>query len=162
MKKILIFSLAYYPSHVSGAEASIKEITDRISPSDIEFHLVTLFFDTTLPREEKIGNIVVHRVGFGPSYLSKVFFVPLSVIKAFALGRSIGIDGYWTVMTYMLFPIAILRCLGSRIPHALTLQDGDPYEKVFGRLRIKLFLPLLDLGFRSARVIQPISSYLAA
>ena len=50
MKRILIFSLAYYPSNVSGAEAAIKEITDRIDPSDIEFHMVTLLFDVTAPR----------------------------------------------------------------------------------------------------------------
>ena len=30
MKRVLIFSLAYYP-HVGGAEVAIKEITDRIS-----------------------------------------------------------------------------------------------------------------------------------
>ena len=29
-QKILIFSLAYYPNFVSGAEAAVKEITDRI------------------------------------------------------------------------------------------------------------------------------------
>ena len=39
-KRILIFSLAYYPSHVSGAETAIKDTTDRISSDDIEFHLV--------------------------------------------------------------------------------------------------------------------------
>ena len=40
MKRILIFSLSYYPHNVSGAEAAIKEITDRVN--DIEFHMVTL------------------------------------------------------------------------------------------------------------------------
>ena len=41
MKRVLIFSLAYYP-HVGGAEIALKEITDEIS--DIEFHLITLNF----------------------------------------------------------------------------------------------------------------------
>jgi hypothetical protein len=49
MKKVLIFSLAYFPKHVGGAEVAIKEITDRIS--DIEFHMVTNRFDSTLPKE---------------------------------------------------------------------------------------------------------------
>ena len=31
MKKILIFSLDYLPGTISGAEAAIQEITDRIS-----------------------------------------------------------------------------------------------------------------------------------
>ena len=71
MKKMLIFSLAYYPSNVSGAEAAIKEITDRINPSDVEFHMVTLLFDRNALRNERMGNVYVHRVGFGGAYLSK-------------------------------------------------------------------------------------------
>ena len=60
MKKILVFSLAYYPSHVSGAEVAIKEITDRID--DLEFHLITLQFDRAAPREEKVGNVRVYHL----------------------------------------------------------------------------------------------------
>jgi len=59
-KRILIFSLAYYPSFVSGAEAAIKEITDRIEPEDIEFHIVTLLFDKKAPRQEHLGNVYLH------------------------------------------------------------------------------------------------------
>ena len=76
MKRVLIFSLAYYPSFVSGAEAAIKEITDRISPGDIEFHLITLLFEKNAPKKELIGNTHVHRVGFGGAYLSKILFIP--------------------------------------------------------------------------------------
>ena len=64
MKKVLIFSLAYYPKHVGGAEVAIKEITDRIDERDIEFHMVTLRFDSTLQKVEKVGNVLVHRIGF--------------------------------------------------------------------------------------------------
>ena len=35
MKKILIFSLAYYPKHIGGAEVAIKEITDRMALSEV-------------------------------------------------------------------------------------------------------------------------------
>jgi len=62
-KKILIFSLAYYPKHVGGAEVALKEITDRIDPAHIEFHMVTNRFDSTLPKTEKVGNVLVHRIG---------------------------------------------------------------------------------------------------
>ena len=94
MKRILIFSLAYYPSFVSGAEAAIKEITDRIDPSDIEFHLITLLFDTNALREERIGNVSVHRVGFGGNYLSKMFFIPFA-----ALSRVVTYLDYETAST---------------------------------------------------------------
>jgi len=158
MKRILIFSLAYYPRHVSGAEAAVKEITDRIS--NIEFHMITLRFDATDPREEKIGAVLVHRVGSG-SYLGKIFFPVTAALTARRLNRAQPFDGLWAVMTYMLLPVMLAKALGVRAPHALTLQDGDPYEKVFGRARIIPFLPLIDRGMRQARVIQVISNYLA-
>jgi len=63
-KKILIFSLAYYPKHIGGAEVAIKEITDRLSPEDYEFHLVCNRYDSTLPKKEKIGGVMVYRIGF--------------------------------------------------------------------------------------------------
>lgn len=161
MKKILIFSLAYYPSFVSGAEASIKEITDRISPSDIEFHMVTLLFDKNAPREETIGNIHVHRVGFGGDYLSKVLFIPFAAFNARMLNKEYRFDALWAMMTYMLLPVVLSRAIGVRVPHILTLQDGDPYEKVFERWFIRPFIPVLDYGFRTASMIQAISVFLA-
>lgn len=159
-KKVLIFSLAYYPSFVSGAEAAVKEITDRIDPTEIEFHLITHLFEKTAPRQEHIGNVMVYRVGFGNAYVSKIFYIPLAALKARTLHRQIKFDGLWAMMTYMLLPLTLAKLIGVRVPHLLTLQDGDPYEKVFHRLFIRPFAPLLNYGFRTARVIQVISDYL--
>jgi len=72
MKKILIFSLAYYPNAVSGAEGAIKEITDRIN--DIEFHMITLRFMREHPSEELFGNVHVHRVGLTVRTLEDPFY----------------------------------------------------------------------------------------
>jgi len=161
MKKILIFSLAYYPSHISGAEVAIKEITDRIDPADIRFYMLTHRFARVAPRVERIGNVEVHRVGFGPAYVSKILFVPLAALKAAALNRAEKFDALWAMMTYMLLPLALAKLLGVRGPYTLTLQDGDPYEKVFNRWFIKPITPLLDWGFRNATRVQAISNYLA-
>lgn len=143
---------------VSGAEVAIQEITDRID--DIEFHLITLLFDATRPRVEKIGNVTVYRVGFGGAYLSKVLYVPLSALLARKLHRRQAFDALWSVMTYMLFPVMLAKALGVRVPHILTLQDGDPYERVFERWFIRPLTPILDYGFRTARKVQAISGYL--
>ena len=159
-KKILIFSLAYYPSFVSGAESAIKDITDRIDPSDIEFHMVTLLFDKKASRRERISNVEVWRVGFGGSYLSKALFPLLAAFKAKSLDRKLHFDAVWCMMTYMLFPLVIARLIDVRAPHILSIQDGDPYEKVFKRWFVRPFTPLLDYGFRTAKVIQAISAYL--
>ena len=67
MKKVLIFSLAYFPKHVGGAEIALKEITDRINTDEIAFHMVTLRFDSLLPEVEQVGNVLVHRIGFTKS-----------------------------------------------------------------------------------------------
>lgn len=160
MKRVLIFSLAYYPSFVSGAEAAVKEITDRIEPSDIEFHLITLLFEKSAPRQEHIGNVEVYRVGFGGAYLSKVLFIPLAALKARSLDAKLHFSAVWSMMTYMTMPAILASLLGVRAPRMLTLQDGDPYEKVFERLFIQPLTPLLDYGIRTMSMIQVISSYL--
>lgn len=162
MKRILIFSLAYYPSNVSGAEAAIKEITDRIDPTDIEFHLVTLLFDTKAPHEERIGNVHVHRVGFGGAYTSKILFIPLAALRARSLHKKFHFNALWSVMTYMLFPVVLAKWFGVKAPHVVTLQDGDSYEKVFQRWFIRPFVWMLDRGFRTAAIIQVISNHLGA
>ncbi len=159
MKRVLIFSLAYHP-HVGGAEVAIKEITDRIP--DLEFHIITHRFERALPAEERLGNVVVHRVGFGSSYLSKILFVPWAAFAAARLQKSLRFDAYWAMMSYMLFPVALLRLAGLRVPYVLTLQEGDPFEHVFGRPHIKLVAPLLSYGFKHARVVQAISTFLGS
>ncbi|MCX6787169.1 MAG: glycosyltransferase family 4 protein [Candidatus Kaiserbacteria bacterium] len=157
MKRILIFSLAYYP-HVGGAEVALKEITDRIS--DSEFHMLTLNFGGEA-REEKIGNVFVHRIGNNASYLSKILFIPRAAKAGRALHRAHHFDAFWAMMSYMLFPIVLLRFMGVRIQYLLTLQEGDPWEHMFSRWFILPFRPLLSIGFRNASAVQAISTYLA-
>lgn len=173
MKKVLIFSLQYYPTHVGGAEVAIKEITDRIPSEDIEFHMITNQFDASQPRRERVGNIIVHRIGWGKKgatvsdtfsplfYLSKIFFIPLAALKGKMLHRREHFDGVWAMMTYMTFPIVLMRLMFVRIPYVITLQDGDPFEQVFDRWYIRPFKPLLLYGFRHATIVQTISTFLA-
>jgi len=160
-QKILIFSLAYYPSFVSGAEAAVKEITDRIAPSDITFHMMTLRFDTTAPEREQIGNVTVHRVGGGGGKFAKIWFLFAAALEAKRLHRTERFTGMWGLMTYMSIPITLARMLGVKLPYVMTLQDGDPYDKVFNRGAIKPFVPFIYKGFRQATVFQVISDHLA-
>ena len=154
MKKILVFSLAYYPK-VGGAEVSIKEITDRIP--DIEFHMLTLRFSRADATLERVGRVNVHRIG-GGSYVSKMFFPLTAARAARALHRTERFDAAWAMMSYMLLPIIIA---GLGIPYALTLQEGDTEAHMFGRLRILPVLPLLRKGFREARTVSALSTFLA-
>jgi glycosyltransferase involved in cell wall biosynthesis len=172
MKRILVFSLAYYPKPVGGAEVAIKEITDRILPEEVEFHVVTAHFDTALPSVERMGNVVIHRVGFGARgasgadthsvlfYFAKILFVPSATIALWRLHKTLHFDALWAMMSYMVFPIVLARLMGVRIPYVITLQEGDPFEYVFKRWYIRPFGGLLTFGFTRATIIQSISEYL--
>ena len=170
MKKVLIFSLAYFPKHVGGAEVSIKEITDRIS--DIEFHMVTNRFDSTLPRVEKVGNVLVHRVGIVtknptmndlkkfPLHLNKFLFQFLAPLKAQLLQWEYGYDAIWAMTAHSCgVPAVIFKMLNPRVKYVLNLQEGDPPEYIERKLRP--LWPLFTRAFAKADIIQTLSTFLA-
>lgn len=136
---------------------AIKELTLRIPHEEIQFDLVTLRFNRSHPKFERLLGVNVHRIGGGFGYLSKIIFIPQAIL--FASKRKY--DAYWSMMTYMVFPVALLRIFGKKVPYILTLQDGDPFTHVFNRLRIIFFKPLLAYGFRHAYRVQAISNFLA-
>lgn len=171
MKKILIFSLAYYPDIVGGAEIAIKEITDRITPSDIEFHMVTLRFDRALPQVEKIGNVLIHRIGFArpnptmadlkkfPLHLNKYLFQFTAAWKAVQLHRKYRYDGIWAMMAHSAgVPAAIFKIFYPKVGYALTLQEGDPIPYI--EKTVRPLWPLFTRAFTRADVVQVISSFL--
>lgn len=172
VKKILIFSLAYYPNNVSGAEAAIKEITDRISPSDIEFHMVTLRYNSDLPKEEKIGSVHIHRIGITkknptvedlgkvPLDLNKPLFQFLAPLKGLRLHHKHHFDAIWAMMAHSAgVPAAIFKVFHPKVPYVLTLQEGDPPEYIEKVMRP--LWPLFTRAFTSAEVVQPISTFLS-
>ena len=156
MKRILIFSLAYYP-HVGGAEVALKEITDRIS--DIEFHMVTMRFSAAEKREEKIGNIFVHRIGNGHGRLNKYLYQFLAARKGAQLHRQYHFDALWAMMAHSAgIPSAIFKIFHPRVPYVLTLQEGDPPEYI-ERLARPVW-PLFSRAFTSADAVVAESAFL--
>ncbi|MBU2159095.1 glycosyltransferase family 4 protein [Patescibacteria group bacterium] len=171
MKKVLIFSLNYYPRFIGGAEVAIKEITDRISPEEIEFHMVTLRFDTNLPKMERIGNVVVHRIGPTvaspsiadlkkfPLHLNKHLYQFVAAFSAMQLHRKYQFDGVWAMMAHSCaIPAGIFKFFNPKVKYLLTLQEGDPPEHI-ERLA-KPVWPLFKQGFTKADALQPISTFL--
>jgi glycosyltransferase involved in cell wall biosynthesis len=171
-RRILIFSFAYYPRFVGGAEVAVKEITDRISPTEIEFDMVTLRLDSRLPAFERIGNVNIYRVGYSvrhefstdslPWYLNlnKYLFLITGPLKALSLNRTRKYDAIWSLMaTYSSFAAVIFKLLKPKVPFIFTLQDGDPIPYI-KRRAIPLY-PLFKMMFTRADHIQTISKYLA-
>ncbi len=171
-KKVLIFSLAYYPKHVGGAEVALKEITDRISPSDIEFHMVTLRFDVTLPKVEQIGNVLVHRIGPTrhnpgmadlrkfPLYLNKFLYQFLASRTASTLHKKYNYDGAWAMMAHSCgVPAGLFKTFHPEVKYLLTLQEGDPIDYI--KKKMRPVYPLFVRGFKKADMVQAISTFLS-
>ena len=93
MKKILIFSTAYFP-FVGGAEVAVKEITNRLS--EIDFDLITARIGK-LPKEESVGNVHIYRVGFGIKF-DKFLLPVLGYMKAVQLQKLKNYDVVWSVL----------------------------------------------------------------
>ena len=159
------------PGTISGAEAAIQEITDRVSPEEIEFHMVTLYYDSTVPCVGKIGNVLIHRVGlFGrpnasleergkfPLHYNKHYFQIVAGIKAYFLHKKYHYDGAWAMMAHGTgVPVSIFNIL-TGVPYVLTLQEGDPPEYIEHIMRP--LWPFFKRAFTHASVIQAISEFL--
>jgi glycosyltransferase involved in cell wall biosynthesis len=169
MKKVLIFSLGYFPKHVGGAEVAIQEKTARMP--EYEFHLVCLRYDSTLPKEEKIGNVFVHRIGFTranpsmadlrkfPLHFNKFLFQFLAAWEAVQLHRAERFDATWAMMAHSCgVPAALFKMFYPRVPYVLELQEGDPPEYIERKMRV--LWPLFSRAFTSADVVSVISTFL--
>lgn len=170
-RRILIFSLAYLPKAVGGAEIAIKEITDRIP--DVEFHMVTNRYDSTLPKIEKIGNVLVHRIGIvsknpsmadlrkWPLHLNKFLFQFLAAWEAQKLHKQYHYDAIWAMMAHSCgVPSALFKLFHPEVKFVLTLQEGDPPAYI-ERKMLPLW-PLFSRAFKTADVVQAISTFLGA
>lgn len=170
-KKILILSLVYYPIKVGGAETAIKEITDRLSPDDYEFHMVCNGYDSTFPKTEQIGNVMVHRIGLTirkpsipdlrkmPLHLNKLLFQFQAFFVASKLHRKEKFDGVWAMMAHSTgVPAAKFKQAFPEVKYLLTLQEGDPPAQIESKM--KIFGKAFDRAFTEADMVQVISSFL--
>jgi glycosyltransferase involved in cell wall biosynthesis len=170
-KKILIFSGSYYPRHIGGAEVAIKEITDRLSSDDYEFHLVCNRFDSTLSKTETIGNVTVHRIGLTtkepsmsdlrklPLHLNKLTYQWQAFWAAKKLHKQYAFDGIWAMMAHSCgIPAGKFKKAFPDVKYVLTLQEGDPPEYI--EQKMKVFGKAFDEGFTRADTIQVISTFL--
>jgi glycosyltransferase involved in cell wall biosynthesis len=170
MRRVLIFSLNYYP-FVGGAEVAIKEITDRLSPEEYEFHLLAPRYDSQLTTEEKIGNVIVHRYGLSrkgstisdqsklPLKLNKYLYQLTAHWKAEQLHREHGFNTTWAMMAHATaIPAGRFKKRHPEIPYLLTLQEGDPPEYI--EQLMKPVWKWFVQGFTKADYIQAISTFL--
>jgi glycosyltransferase involved in cell wall biosynthesis len=158
--KVIIFSTVYFPL-IGGAEVAMKEITDRIP--DMEFDLICARVKPGFASAEKIGNVTVHRVGFGHP-IDKYLLPILGPLKALRLNHAPRTTHHapviWSLMaSYGGFAALIYTWLRPKTKLLLTLQEGDPLEHYAKRAGIFHFLHRKI--FRRADAVQAISRFLA-
>ncbi len=159
--KILIFSTAYIP-WVGGAEIAIKEITDRLP--GVRFDLLTVNLSGEELSEEKVGNVMVYRVGSGT--LGKFLFPIFGFLKARQLHRKNKYDVAWSMMASQASVAAAFFRMVSKVKLVLTLQEGDEEEHLARYVGGNTFLytffikPWHMLVFRKADRVTAISNYL--
>jgi len=155
-RRILIFSLNYYPHQVGGAEVAVKEITDRLPASDLEFDMVVLGSGEAL-REERIGNVRVHRIFRKVGALQKLLYPFAAARLGKKLQKQHHYQMVWAIMaSYAGYAAYLFKKANPNVPIILTIQEGDH----FGR-REGVFGPLFRKIFKAADRIQVISNYLA-
>ena len=165
---------------MGGAEIALKEITDRLNRPDFCFvkkgspflqkratlfdgfcfDMVTLRFDKTLPKFEKVGNINVYRVAS-----PKLLFPFLAYFKALALHRKNKYDIVWSMMAGRNgFAALFFKLTHKRVEYLLTLQEGDrlSYPKERAGMLWLFVGGLFKKVFTKADCIQVISNYLAS
>lgn len=155
--RIAIFSTAYLP-FVGGAEVAVKEITDRLP--DVEFELFTARLDRSLKKEERLGNVFVHRVGVGLPLFDKLLIAFYGHRAALSRHNVKPFDKVWAVMASFGGLSAHTFAGRAGISYLLTLQEGDELSHVEHKMRI--FPKRFARIFADAAALSAISTYLLA
>lgn len=186
MKRVLIFSLNYFPKYVGGAEVAIKEIVERLDKNKFEFHMLTLRFDSNLPKYELLHGIHIHRIGFTksnasisdirkfPLHYNKYYYQLFAVFYAVKLHIKHKFDFTWAMMAHSCgVPAGMFKLFFPKVKYILNLQEGDPpdyienlakpfpkeFSFVSGILN-KISFWFFQNAFRKADVVQSLSTYL--
>lgn len=157
-RRILIVTTSYLPL-IGGSELAIKEITRRLP--EFDFDLITSMPDLPAPRQERMGNVNVFRVGSHFHRLRLLMpktLLPLAVFwKILSLHRK---NKYTLIHAFQASAAAggawLAKLFIPSLPLILTLQEGEQLNRQ----------PLLTRFFRKLIISKPdyftaISSYLA-
>jgi glycosyltransferase involved in cell wall biosynthesis len=147
---IVIFSTAYLPFW-GGAETAIKGITDDID--NFHFIILTSRFRKSISRQEKMGKVIVYRLGLGSSF-DKYLLPFLALLKFLKLKDNLKRPIlFWGMMaSYGSLGAIFLKYFFPKIPFLLTIQEGDrEWER--NRFWLRLIL-------KKADYVTAISSFL--
>jgi len=165
MIRILAFSTNYLP-HIGGAELALKHITDRLDDEHYTIHLVAARLTRERAQRERVGNVMVHRVGIGLG-IDKFLLPLVGPFMARRLHREQPFEIAWSMMASQGgIAAGLFATFGAAPPLIVTLQEGNDEARlkryVLGSdlLYRLLIQPLYMLVFKRARAATVISTYL--
>lgn len=154
-KRVFIFSTAYFPL-VGGAEVAMRELTNRLPGWD--FQLICAAIKTGLPKTERIGNVTVHRCGFGHP-IDKYLLPVLGLFRVHRIAKEGRPDVIWSLMaSYGGFAALVCKWVYADAKMLLTLQEGDPLEHYDERAGLFSFFH--KKIFQRADAVQALSCFL--
>src|SRR5574342_148857 len=133
MKKILVFTLAYFP-FVGGAEIALREVMSRLKDK-YEFQVVTAKMKI-LPSTEVIDGIRVHRLGFGIKWLDKLLFLPCAILY----GLFHNADVVFGLLENQAALSARVAAKAQGAKCVINLQSGDTEDWMKKKLGLFYFL----------------------
>lgn len=156
MKRVLIFSTDDHLVPAGGAEQAFGNITERLP--HMEFDLICAKLRKGAQSYEKVGNINIYRMGLGIPKVDGFILALFGHVLAYRLMRKHSYDLLWSIMASYGAFAAVRVKKKTGIPHLLTLQEGDPFEYIYGKVRF--VRTWFDSIFITADGIQAISHYL--
>jgi glycosyltransferase involved in cell wall biosynthesis len=121
----ILFVLEYYYPHVGGVETLFKTLIEALAKKGHHIRIITMRYDTNLPKKEKTGNIEINRIATKSRYIFTIKAI-WSVFKA-----SKKVDLIQTTSYNAAIP-AYLGRIFSRKKVVIT------FHEVWGKLWFKL------------------------
>lgn len=139
-----------------GAEQAFGNITQRLP--HIEFDLICAKLRAGSAGYEKVGNITIHRMGFGIPKIDGIILALFGHYCAYKLMRQHHYDLVWSIMASYGAFAAVRVKKRKGLPLLLTLQEGDSFDHIYSRVRF--VRSAFNNIFVSADGLQAISNYL--
>jgi glycosyltransferase involved in cell wall biosynthesis len=156
MTRVMIFSTDDHLVPAGGAEQAFGNITKRLP--EIEFDLICAKLRKGALGYEKVGNVHIHRMGFGIPKLDGVILALFGQYCAYKLMKKHEYQLLWSIMASYGAFAAVRVKKKTGVPLLLTLQEGDSFQYIYNKVRF--VRSAFNNIFKSADGIQAISHYL--
>ncbi|MBI2482081.1 MAG: glycosyltransferase family 4 protein [Candidatus Vogelbacteria bacterium] len=157
-QRVFVFTTAYWPL-IGGAEVALTEIIKRLP--EYQFEIITARFKRLLPAKESIGNVTIHRLGWGTK-LDKFVLVLTGATYAKWLAKKNKPALVWSMMaSYGGLAATSFKKANLNTPYLLSLQEGDDLKALETKMKMLGAWWWFKKIFTKADHVQCISHYLA-